>query len=98
MATASHTASGDDAPGTGAAGAMTFRDCPRDCPLRVTAVRLSADAAFRLGEMGLRVGTTARVTHRAAFGGRVVAVDQARLALDEGTARSIHVTPVETPS
>lgn len=77
---------------------MTFRDCPRDCPLLVTAVQLSAEAAFRLSEMGIRVGTTARVTHRAAFGGRVVDVAGARLALDEGTARLIHVAPVGAPA
>jgi len=75
--------------------AMTIHDCPRDCPLLVTAVRLSGDAAFRLGELGIRVGTTARVTHRAAFGGRVVDVAGARLALDELTAALIHVTPAK---
>jgi ferrous iron transport protein A len=62
--------------------------------LRVTGVRLSAAAAFRLHEMGIRLGTVARVTQRAAFGGRVIAVTGSRYALDGGTAALIDVEPV----
>ena len=62
--------------------------------LRVTGVRLPATAAFRLQEMGIRLGTVAHVTHHAAFGGRVVAVAGSRYALDGGTAALIDVEPV----
>jgi len=62
--------------------------------LRVTGVRLPAQDAFRLNEMGIRVGTVARVTQHAAFGGRVVAVAGSRYALDGGTAALIDVAPV----
>lgn len=73
---------------------MTLQDSPLGAPLRVTGVRLPAAAAFRLTEMGIRLGTFARVTQRAAFGGRVVAVAGSRYALDGGTAALIDVEPV----
>ena len=61
--------------------------------LRVTGVRLPPADAFRLQEMGVRVGTAALVTQRAAFGGRVIAVAGSRYALDGGTAALIDVEP-----
>ena len=73
---------------------MTLRDGPMGTELQVTGVRLPAAAAFRLHEMGIRLGTVARVTQRAAFGGRVVAVAGSRYALDGGTAALIDVEPV----
>ena len=63
--------------------------------LLVTGVRLPAADAFRLNEMGIRLGTTAHVTQHAAFGGRVVAVAGSRFALDAGTAALIDVEPVQ---
>lgn len=60
----------------------------------MTGVRLSAPDAFRLNEMGIRLGTLARVTQHAAFGGRVIAVAGSRYALDAGTAALIDVEPV----
>jgi len=73
---------------------MTLRDGPLGAELRVTAVRLPAAAAFRLHEMGIRPGTRARVTQRAAFGARVIAVAGSRYALDGGTAALIDVEPL----
>ncbi len=58
-------------------------------------MRLPAGPAFRLREMGVRRGTLARVTQRAAFGGRVIAVAGSRYALDGGTAALIDVEPLE---
>ena len=66
--------------------------------LRVTGVQLPAAAAFRLHEMGIRLGTIARVTQRAAFGGRVIAVAGSRYALDGGTAALIDVELVRHPA
>jgi len=74
---------------------MTLRESPTGTELRVTGVRLSASAAFRLNEMGIRLGTLAHVTQQAAFGGRVVAVAGSRYALDGGTAALIDVEPVQ---
>jgi len=73
---------------------VTIPDCPLGAELRVTGVRLSAPDAFRLNEMGIRLGTLARVTQHAAFGGRVIAVAGSRYALDAGTAALIDVEPV----
>jgi ferrous iron transport protein A len=70
---------------------MTLRESPPGAELRVTGVRLPATAAFRLQEMGIRLGTLAYVTQQAAFGGRVVAVAGSRYALDGATAALIDV-------
>ena len=73
---------------------MTLPESPLGAELRVTGIRLSAVDAFRLNEMGIRLGTVARVTQRAAFGGRVIAVAGSRYALDGGTAALIDVEGV----
>jgi ferrous iron transport protein A len=73
---------------------MTLPESPLDAELRVTGVRLPAADAFRLEEMGVRLGTRARVTQRAAFGGRVIAVAGSRFALDGATAALIDVEHV----
>jgi Fe2+ transport system protein FeoA len=74
---------------------MTLPESPLGARLRVTGVRLPAVDAFRLNEMGIRLGTIAQVTQQAAFGGRVIAVAGSRFALDGGTAALIDVEPVE---
>ena len=70
---------------------MTLPESPLGAELRVTGVRLPSADAFRLEEMGLRIGTHTRVTQCAAFGGRVIAVAGSRFALDGGTAALIDV-------
>ncbi|HYO20544.1 MAG TPA: FeoA family protein [Dermatophilaceae bacterium] len=77
---------------------MTLPECPAGAVLRVTGVRLPAEDAFRLSEMGIRMGTLAHVTQHAAFGGRVIAVAGSRYALDAGTAALIDVEPVQLPA
>jgi ferrous iron transport protein A len=74
---------------------MNLPEIPLGAELRVTGVRLPAADAFRLNEMGIRLGTTAHVTQHAAFGGRVIAVAGSRYALDAGTAALIDVEPVK---
>ena len=73
---------------------MTLPESPLGAELRVTGVRLPAADAFRLEEMGIRLGTRAQVTQRAAFGGRVIAVAGSRFALDGATAALIDVEHV----
>lgn len=70
---------------------MQLDTCPVDEDLRVLAMSVPATARLRMREVGLRVGSTVRVTHRAPFGGRVVAVGASRIALDGGTAARIEV-------
>jgi ferrous iron transport protein A len=77
---------------------MTLRESPEGAHLRITGVRLPASAAFRLREMGIRLGAVAQVTQHAAFGGRVIAVAGSRYALDGGTADLIDVEPVASPA
>jgi ferrous iron transport protein A len=74
---------------------MTLPESPLGTEFRVTGVRLSGVDAFRLNEMGIRLGTLARVTQHAAFGGRVLAVAGSRYALDGGTAALIDVEHVQ---
>ena len=74
---------------------MTLLESPLGAELRVTGVRLPPAAAFRLNEMGIRLGTVAHISQQAAFGGRVVAVAGSRFALDGGTAALIDVEPVQ---
>jgi len=73
---------------------MTLRESPLGAQLCVTGVRLPAADAFRLNEMGVRLGSLARVTQHAAFGGRVIAVAGSRFALDGATAALIDVEHV----
>jgi ferrous iron transport protein A len=73
---------------------MTLPESPVGARLRVTGVRLSPADAFRLNEMGIRLGTLGHVTQHASFGGRVLAVAGSRYALDGGTAALIDVEPV----
>lgn len=74
---------------------MTLHESPLGAELRIIGVRLPAADAFRLNEMGIRLGTRAHVTQRAAFGGRVIAVAGSRYALDGQTAALIDVEPAE---
>lgn len=74
---------------------MTLPESPAGALLRVTGVHLPAADAFRLNEMGIRLGTLAQVTQHAAFGGRVIAVAGSRYALDGGTAALIDVETVD---
>ena len=73
---------------------MTLRESPLGAQVCVTGVRLPAADAFRLNEMGVRLGSLAHVTQHAAFGGRVIAVAGSRFALDGGTAALIDVEQV----
>jgi ferrous iron transport protein A len=61
-----------------------------------TVVRVDVDptAVLRLRELGLRPGGTVRVTHRAAFGGRVVGIGADRFAVDAATCARIEVAAV----
>jgi ferrous iron transport protein A len=70
---------------------MQLSDCPLGADVTVTAVDPSCDACLRMHELGLRVGTCVRVTHRGPAGTRVVAVGASRVAVDAQTASRIEV-------
>ncbi len=77
---------------TGERGAiMTLRDCPRAMRVVVDGIDLDERHRFRLCEIGLAPGAGLRVVQRSAFGGRVVAFGNERVAVDGGTARAVRV-------
>jgi ferrous iron transport protein A len=57
----------------------------------VTAVTLPVVRERRLAELGLRRGQPVRVLHRTTGGGRLLAVGDARIAVDSRTLRAIEV-------
>ncbi|GIG26841.1 FeoA family protein [Cellulomonas denverensis] len=61
---------------------------------RVVDVGLPVPQRRRLAELGLRPGAVLRVTQRAAFGGRVVALGAERFAVDAATCARVEVGPV----
>ncbi len=70
---------------------MTLRDCPRAMRVVVDGIDLDDRHRFRLCEIGLAPGAGLRVVQRSAFGGRVVAFGNERVAVDGGTARAVRV-------
>ena len=66
---------------------MTLCDCPRAMRVVVDGIDLDDRHRFRLCEIGLAPGAGLRVMQRSAFGGRVVAFGNERVAVDGGTAR-----------
>ncbi|MFF1530850.1 ferrous iron transport protein A [Cellulomonas sp. NPDC058312] len=70
---------------------MDLGELPPHTPGRVRAVGLEPAHRLRLAELGIRPGARLRVTHRAAFGGRVLAVGADRFALDATTCARIQV-------
>jgi ferrous iron transport protein A len=73
---------------------MDLGELPPDTAGRVLAVGLDPVHRLRLAELGIRPGARLRVTHRAAFGGRVLAVGADRFALDAATCARIQVDAV----
>lgn len=73
---------------------MSLSECRLRQRVRITAVSVPPSQRLRVHEMGLRDGAVVRVTHHGAFGGVVVAIGGARVALDGATARSVVVEPV----
>lgn len=71
---------------------------PPHTDARVVGVDVDTATRLRVGELGLRPGTVVQVTHRAAFGGRVIAVGADRFAVDPATCASIRVEPVPGPA
>ncbi len=70
---------------------MDLGHWPAGAEGRVVAVDLEQGTRLRLSELGLRSGALVRVTHHAAFGGRVVAVGADRFAVDAATCARIQV-------
>jgi ferrous iron transport protein A len=77
---------------------MDLGDCGPGDAVRVLDVALDDGMRRRCRELGLRPGVVVHVTHRAAFGGRVVAVGADRFALDGRTCGQVAVEPLAAPT
>lgn len=77
---------------------MNVADAPTDQAM--TLVRLdntlssSVASRLRLRELGLRPGSRLSVKHVTPFGGRIIQIDNRRIALDAATARAVQVVPL----
>lgn len=70
---------------------MRLSDCSRGDHGQLAAVNLAPCHQLRVQELGLRSGAQFTVTNRAAFGGVVINVGGARVAVDARSARNIDV-------
>lgn len=75
---------------------MNLNALPRGTHGRIETIAVDSGTRLRLSELGLRPGALVKVTHRAAFGGRVVAVGADRFAVDGKTCAQIDVSPADT--
>ncbi|MFC5720871.1 ferrous iron transport protein A [Streptomyces gamaensis] len=71
---------------------MTLRDCAPDARIRIDGLSLPAGDRLRLTELGFVRGQELRVVARGAAGGLLVALGDARIALDADTTRGIRVS------
>ncbi|WP_372404387.1 ferrous iron transport protein A [Streptomyces luteireticuli] len=75
---------------------MTLHDCAPGVRVRLGRLRLPGHDRLRLSGLGFLPGHEIRVVGRGAAGGLVVALGDARYAVDADTARRIRVTaPVD---
>ena len=70
---------------------MLLNECPLRQRVYVTSVDCGSRYELRLGELGIRPGVQLIVTQKASFGGLVINVAGARLAVDHRSARQITV-------
>jgi ferrous iron transport protein A len=66
-------------------------DLPSGVKARVLTVGSVGNIRLRLSELGIRPGAEFRVLQRAGLGGRLIALDCERIALDSRTATTIEV-------
>lgn len=71
---------------------MTLRSCASGTRVRIDRVRVPAGERLRLAELGFVRGAEVRVVGRGATGGLLVALGDARVALDSATAHGVLVT------
>lgn len=73
---------------------MLLRDCRVNARVRLMELNLAPDCSLRVQELGLRPGAEATVTQRAAFGGVVLNVGGARVAVDYRSTKRIRVEAI----
>ncbi|MBO1030415.1 ferrous iron transport protein A, partial [Tessaracoccus sp. SD287] len=88
---------------TTCAGCLDLHRCQVGSSARITCVEQTqgnAAAVRRLAELGVRRGASIVAGRRTPGGGRIIGVDDAWLALDPATLRSLHVevAPTSVPA
>ena len=68
---------------------MLLAKAPLLCPVTVTKVDIAPGSQLRAFEMGLRPGAVVSVMQKGIFGGVVLDISGARLAIDRHTAKQI---------
>lgn len=74
---------------------MLLSQCPKQVRAKVAELDISEENLLRLHELGLRPGVNLRVVNHAAFGGVVVNIDGARVAVDHRSAHHINVEVIK---
>ncbi len=70
---------------------VTLDQAPVGVPVQVTRADLEPALVRRLAELGVRAGRTVTALHGTSGGGRVVAIDDTRVALARTVLRRIEV-------
>ena len=70
---------------------MLLARCPLRTRVRITSVDVENSYSLRLQELGVRPGAEFSVVNRAAFGGLVINIAGARIAVDHRSAKKIRV-------
>lgn len=76
---------------------MTLDAVPAGTSVVLARPKVAAARERRLAELGLRAGERVTVLHRVSGGGRLLAVDDARIALGPAVLRAFPVIPVSGP-
>ena len=82
------------------AGCLDLHRCQVGSSARITCVEQTlgnAAAVRRLAELGVRRGASIVAGRRTPGGGRIIGIDDAWLALDPATLRSLHVEVAPAP-
>lgn len=73
---------------------MKLNECPRQTHVRLVDFPVEPQFQLRLSELGIRQHATFTTVNRAAFGGMVINIGGARVAVDRASARRMEVEPV----
>lgn len=73
---------------------MNLRNCPVNQPIRIISVPVPRQNRLRIEELGVRIGAHTKVIQRAGFGGVVLNIAGARIAIDHHWAKQIEVEEI----
>lgn len=74
---------------------MNLSSCPLRTRARIVGMEVLPQFRLRLEELGVRAGSEFTAVNRAAFGGVVVNIGGARIAVDRASALKMEVEPLQ---